>query len=93
MYTPKPTDTSDVALSPEVLALAEAMAKNTHDVWAARRMLEGWTYGPDRSDSRKTHPGLVPYEELTESEKEYDRETALEALRLMVKFGFQIVRR
>jgi hypothetical protein len=91
MYKPNPVDTSDVVLSPDVMALGEAMAKNIHDVWAARRILEGWTYGEIRSDRNKTHPGLVPYEELSEAEKDYDRQTALETLRLMVKLGYRIV--
>ncbi len=36
-YTPKPIDTSDVELSPEILELTELLAKNTHDVWAVGR--------------------------------------------------------
>jgi ryanodine receptor 2 len=54
-------------------------------------MDEGWTYGPERDGQAKTHPCLVPYDELPEDEKEYDRTTALETLRAMVKPGYYIV--
>ncbi len=90
MYTPKPIDTSSVTLSPEILALGEELAKNVHEVWSAGRIAEGWTYGPVRNDERREHPCLLPYEELPESEKEYDRSTALETLRLIVKLGYRI---
>ena len=90
MYTPKPIDTSSVTLSPEILALGEELAKNVHEVWSAGRIAEGWTYGPVRNDERREHPCLLPYDELPESEKEYDRNTALETLRLIVKLGYKI---
>lgn len=90
MYTPKPIDTSSVTLSPEILALGEELAKNVHEVWSAGRIADGWTYGPVRNDERREHPCLLPYEELPESEKEYDRSTALETLRLIVKLGYRI---
>ena len=91
MYKPNPVDTTDVVLPPDILQLAEAMAQNTHDLWASKRIQEGWRYGALRSDALHTHPGIVPYEELTETEKDYDRQTALETLRLVMKFGYQIV--
>ena len=90
IYNPSPEDTSRVELSAEILALSEEMAKNTHEVWAQTRMEQGWTYGPVRNDERKEHPCLIPYEELSEEEKEYDRSTALETLRLIVKLGYDI---
>ena len=92
MYVPAPIDTSDVDLSPEVLDLAELLAKNTHDVWAKGRLDEGWSYGPARNDELKQTPLLVPYEELSESEKEYDRNTSLQSLKAIVKLGFEIRR-
>jgi hypothetical protein len=68
------------------------MAKNVHEVWAQGRIKEGWTYGPVRNDVKKTHPCLVPYEELPDSEKEYDRSTSVETLKLILKSGFQITK-
>lgn len=89
-YTPQPIDTSDVVLPEELNALAEMIAENVHEVWSAGRMSEGWTYGEERNDVEKTHPCLVPYEELSEAEKEYDRNTSQETLKLILKLGFGI---
>ena len=90
MYTPKPIDTTDVTVSDEIADLCELLAKNTHDVWSVGRINEGWTYGESRNDEKKHHPCLVPYEALSESEKEYDRRTALETLKLIMKLGYKI---
>ena len=90
MYKPKPVDTSKVVLPKDLNALVEIIAKNVHEVWSLERIKEGWTYGPIRDDIKKTTPCLVPYEELPESEKEYDRKTAFETLKLVVKLGYKI---
>lgn len=89
-YNPKPIDTSAIKLPQDLLDLGEQIAKNVHDVWAAGRIKNGWTYGPVRNDANKQHPCLVPYEELPEDEKAYDRNTAQETLRLIMKLGFNI---
>ena len=91
-YIPQPVDTNDVKLPKELESLIEAMAKNVHDVWAQGRIAEGWKYGEERDDEHKTHPCLVPYEELPESEKEYDRQTAISTLKLIQKLGFNIAK-
>ena len=87
-YIPKPIDTSDVVLPQDLLDLAEVIAKNVHEVWSASRIKEGWVYGKERNDELKTTPCLVPYEELPEIEKEYDRKTAFETIKLIVKLGY-----
>ncbi|MBQ7309692.1 MAG: Ryanodine receptor Ryr [Clostridia bacterium] len=92
MYKPQPIDTSKVLLSEELLALTEKLAENTHEVWSKGRIEEGWTYGEERNTERKTTPCLVPYSDLPESEKEYDRRTALEAIKLIVSLGYKIER-
>lgn len=92
MYNPKPIDTSDVQLSAELLELTEKIAENVHDVWAVGRIEQGWTHGEYRDDIKKTNPTLVPYSNLPESEKEYDRNTALETIKLIKKLGFDIVK-
>jgi len=89
-YTPNPINTANINLSNDILTLSEVLAKNTHEVWAAGRILEGWTYGDFLDEKRKKHPCLVPYEELPESEKEYDRSTALETLKVIINYGFSI---
>ena len=89
-YIPTPAETSEVKLPEELLPLIEEMAKNVHEVWARNRMDEGWTYGPVRDDVHKKHPCLVPYEDLPESEKDYDRATSQETLKLILMSGFGI---
>ena len=91
-YVPQPMDTSDIHLPEELTPLIEKMAKNVHEVWAQSRMEQGWTYGEERNDALKHHPCLVPYEELPEIEKAYDRDTALGTLKLISKLGFRITK-
>ena len=89
-YTPAPLDTRDIELPRELDGLIEEMARNVHDVWAQGRIAEGWTYGEQRDDKLKTHPCLVPYETLPDAEREYDRQTAVQTLKLILKLGFKI---
>lgn len=89
-YTPNPLDTSQVRLSEDLEQLVEKMARNVHEVWAAGRIADGWTWGPVRDDALKHHPCLIPYEELPESEREYDRHTAVETLKLILSLGYRI---
>ena len=91
-YIPRPIDTSDVKLPTALEGLIEEMSKNVHEVWAETRISQGWTYGKQRDDALKTHPCLVPYEQLPESEKEYDRNTSIGTLKLIMKLGFHITR-
>ena len=90
-YRPTPIETSAVRLPDELAPLAERLARNAHEVWARERIADGWSPGPARDDARKEHPCLVPYEELPESEKKYDRSTSLETLKAICALGFRIV--
>lgn len=92
-YEPSPIDISDVTLPDSLLELTEAFAENTHEVWAKNRIGEGWTYGPARDEAALRHPCLIPYSCLPESEKEYDRATAMNAIKLIVKLGYKIEKR
>ena len=91
-YIPQPIDTTGVELPEELESLVEQMSKNVHEVWAQTRIQQGWTYGEQRNDELKTHPCLVPYEELPDAEKEYDRNTSVGTLKLIMKLGFKITR-
>lgn len=90
MYIPRPVDTASVNLPTDLLELTEKIAENVHEIWAAGRIQEGWVYGAERNDREKTTPCLVPYDQLPESEKEYDRKTAMETLKLIVALGYKI---
>lgn len=89
-YNPQPVDTSAVELSDELMKLAELMAENVHDVWAATRIAQGWTYGTERNDAEKKHPCLVPYNLLPEEERVYDRNTSIETLKFIISKGFKV---
>lgn len=89
-YTPTPLELSDVSLPEELEPLKEQIAKNVHEVWAYNRIRQGWSYGKERNDQLKTHPSIRPYEELSDEEKDYDRNTSLNTLKLIIKLGFRI---
>ena len=89
-YIPEPMDLSLVDLPESLIQLSERIAENVHDVWAKARIDEGWTYGEKRDDIHKKHPCLVPYDELPEEEKEYDRNTAMNTIKMVKKLGFRI---
>lgn len=90
MYTPKPVDTKSIELQGDLLELTEMIAENVHENWAAGRIKEGWTFDETRDDEKKTTPCLVPYSALPDSEKEYDRVTAMETLKLIIALGYKI---
>lgn len=90
MYNPQPVNLDDVILPPELESLVEKMAEHVHDVWAESRIKQGWAYGSQRDDVNKKHPCLVPYSELPDEEKQYDRDTALGTLKLILKLGFTV---
>lgn len=89
-YIPHPIDTSGVELPEDLSVLAEEIARNVHEVYVSNRLNEGWSYGPKRDDSKKENPTMVPYDELPESEKDYDRATSQETIKLILKLGFEI---
>ena len=91
-YIPNIEDTKNIQIPEELKPLVEEMSKNVHEVWSAGRMKDGWTYGEERNDAEKKHPCLVPYEQLSEEEKEYDRNTSVETIKLILKLGFKITK-
>lgn len=90
MYKPNPINTEHITLPEQLLELTEQIAENVHENWAVGRIAEGWVYGEERNDALKTTPCMVPYDRLSESEKEYDRKTALETLKLIIALGYTI---
>jgi ryanodine receptor 2 len=89
-YQPRPIDTSAVTLPVGIESLIEQLAEHNHDIWAKRRLAEGWAWGPERDDSGKKHPCLVSYADLPEQEKEYDRQTVVEALKAIIALGYRV---
>lgn len=92
-YTPKPIDLSRVTVSEELNELREAIAENVHEIWAYNRQKEGWVWGPERNDEKLEHPDMVPYDELPESEKQYDREMAMQTIKMILELGYDLLKR
>jgi hypothetical protein len=90
MYKPKPIDTSHVEIPKYLEKLTELLSENSHDIWAQQRMKEGWTFGPQRDDTGKKHPDLIPYDELLPSEQEYDRVTVIGVIKAIIALGYRI---
>jgi ryanodine receptor 2 len=91
-YEPDPIYTSKSVVTPDIVELTELLAKNSHDVWAQQRIKDGWKFGAKRDDAKKEHPCLVPYEDLPESEKQYDRNAAMETLKAIIALGYRVER-
>lgn len=89
-YEPHPINLSGVILDSEMTELREAIAENAHEVWAAARKSQGWSYGPARNDELKQTPDMVPYSRLTDQEKQYDRDLAENTIKLLKKLGWEI---
>lgn len=92
-YEPHPLDLDDVEIEPELMDLREAIAENAHEVWAKTRKDQGWLYGKERDDAKKLHPDMIPYNLLPESEKEYDRQMAINTIKLVKKLGWELKKR
>lgn len=89
-YQPNPIDTSSVRIPTDLQVLVEHLARHVHATWAQRRIEDGWKWGPERDDKQKLHPDLIPYDELPEEEKHYDRQTAKETLKVVLQLGYRI---
>lgn len=89
-YQPNPIATQGVELPAAISPLVEQLAEHNHDVWARQRIADGWSWGPQRDDANKKHPCLIPYAELTDGEKQYDRNSAIETLKAIVVLGYTI---
>lgn len=92
-YQPKPLPIDHVAFDDGLLELVELLAEHAHDIWASQRINDGWSFGPARCDASRHHPCLVPYAQLPEIEKAYDRNAVLGTIRAVLALGFVISRR
>lgn len=78
---------TDINVSDQLL---EKLAEQVHITWMNQRIKEGWSYGPVRDDEKKQTPCIVPYNELSENEKEYDRNTVKTTIKALYSLGFCI---
>ena len=79
---------SDDALT----AALEPMAEAEHNGWMAQRAQNGWTWGEVRNDGARRHPSMLPYAELSESEKSKDRNNVRHYPDFAARAGYRIVR-
>lgn len=93
VYNPQFLDLSHINLSADLVELGEMMAENAHNVWALERQSEGWTYGRERNDRKLETPDMIPYSELPESEKQYDRIMATNTIKQLIALGYDIVKK
>jgi hypothetical protein len=70
----------------------ERLGQMEHSRWCADRRRHGWSWGSPRDDARKLHPNLVAWEQLSESDREKDRDAVRRIPALAGLAGFQIVR-
>ena len=89
-YSPQSIDLWHIELPEGFVELRESIAANAHDRWAWDRQSEGWTYGLKRDDAKLETPDMVPYSQLPESEKQYDRRMAEDTLKLLTALGYKI---
>ena len=89
-YSPQFVDLEHVELLNGFDELREAIAENAHNTWAMERQSEGWTYGYKRDDAKLETPDMVPYPQLPESEKQYDRIMAEKTLKLFIALGYKV---
>ncbi len=80
---------SEIAISD---ADIEQLAIREHDRWMAERRRSGWTYAATRDNARKHHPLLVPWENLSDEEKEKDRDPIRNLPKLVERAGFRVRR-
>ncbi len=90
IYNPAPIDSSDIVLPSDLTTLVEKLSENVHEIWAAERLKDGWTYGEVRDDLKKQNPCIVSYVYLDEQEKKYDREIVIGILKAVFKLGYEI---
>ncbi len=77
------------AFEPEEI---EMLARMEHKRWVNERLRHGWIFGAERDDERRTHPDLVPFDELTEASREYDRQAVAQIPRMLAAMGLIICR-
>ena len=92
-YVPHPADTDRIKLSADLQEAVEEVSRNIHEVWASQRIDEGWSYGGERDDLKKTHPCLIEYDKLPESEKAVDRATVTQTIKMLLMLGYKIEKR
>ncbi|OLS22370.1 MAG: hypothetical protein HeimC3_31120 [Candidatus Heimdallarchaeota archaeon LC_3] len=90
-FDPSPIDTSHINLPQDLVELTEFLALNVHESWSKQKKSNGWVFAEILDTENKKNPYLVPYEQLPEHMKEYDRISAIQTLKLILALGYKII--
>jgi hypothetical protein len=77
-----------IVLTPEIL---ERLAEAAHQVYCEGKKRDGWKLGPEKNEKKKTHPWLIPYEQLPESAKNANRVTVKLIPKKLAAAGYVMV--
>lgn len=90
-----PEDSSKSQPTSEIMEIIEAniemLAEAEHNDFVDHKIKNGWVYGKKRDDSKKTHNCLIPYAELSEEDKEKDRNSVRKYPEILKVAGYKIV--
>ena len=88
---------SMAGVEPELLKLTpdevETLSKWEHTRWNWQKILQGWVYGPEKSETKMTHPCILPWSKLTEKIREYDRQNVRLIPEIIRNAGYHAVRK
>jgi hypothetical protein len=70
----------------------EILARMEHDRWWADKALAGWTHAPDRNDLQLLHPDMIPYEQLSDKIKQWDRNSVIKMIEILDSEGLVVTR-
>jgi hypothetical protein len=70
----------------------EMLARMEHDRWAADLVRDGWRPGDVKDPESKTHPMLVDWDELSEAERDKDRDAVRKIPATLRLAGFRLER-
>lgn len=90
-FEPKPFNSSRSILSPTLNELVEMLAENTHEMWAKIRMEEGYKFGRKDDENKKILTSLLPYFFLLEEDKEKNRVSARELVKVITSMGIVFI--
>ena len=70
----------------------EQYAIEEHDDWMSGKIKDGWSYAPTRDDIQKKHNCLVPWSQLSDMYKEYDRDVAKNVIKLAAMVNMKVIK-
>ncbi len=92
-YDPQPVDLTEIELSESIKDDLERIARNIHEVWAWQRKLRGWEYGEVYNEKERKHPCMTDYDDLPELERDMDRATVAQTIKMLLWLGYVIEKR